>query len=469
MRSNPFEEFVRLYYAEPVKFAREVLNFEPDADQASIMTDVANGVTQISVRSGHGVGKTTTLAILICWFACTRFPQKTLATAPTSIQLFDALASETKAWFKKLPPALFELFEITTDRITLRSAPDESFVSFNTSRPEIPEALAGKHSKNMLLIADEASGIPEPVFEAAMGSMSTHGAIMILTGNPIRTSGLFFDTHHTLRGSWKTYHISCEGHPRCSLTMRNLFADRWGENSNAFRVRWLGEFPTSEDDVVIPFELMTLALTRDVKPLLVKPIWGIDCAYTGKDRTTLAKRKGNVLLEKVKWWKKLDTMQAAGTIHLEWVATPPSERPEEILLDVIGWGAGVTDRLRELGLPARGINVSESPSIKERYVNLRTELWFLGREWFEGRDCNIAGDDDLGAELTAMHYLPPTSSGKMRLEPTESVTKRLKGKSPDLASAFILTLAGTAVTALHGSKGSTAWGKALKRPIKGIV
>jgi hypothetical protein len=244
--------------------------------------------------------------------------------------------------------------------------------------------------------------------------------------------------------------------------------ERYGDDSNQYRVRVLGDFPKSEDDVVIPFELMEMALKRDVRPKMVREIWGVDCAYTVKDRTALAKRQGNILTERVKFWRGLDTMQASGIIHNEWKDTPESRRPEEICVDAIGFGAGVADRLRELGLPARAINVSESPALKERYRNLRTELWFLCREWFEARDCNIASDEALGGELTAMHYLPPTSSGKIQLESTESVTRVLK-KSPDLASAFVLTFAGTAVSALHGSKNSTAWGKPLRREIKGIV
>lgn len=468
MQKNPFVEFAEKYANNPVLFVQEVLGGDPDEKQCEIMMQVARGVRRISVRSGHGIGKTTALAWLIVWHACTRFPQITLCTAPTSAQLFDALAAQTKAWFKKLPPALADLFEIKTDAIVHKSAPDESFVTFATSRPETPEALAGKHSENMLIVADEASGIPEPVFEAAFGSMSGHNATIILTGNPIRTSGLFFDTHHKLAGSWKTYHISCIGHPRVTPEFIAEAIEMYGEDSNAYRVRVLGDFPTSEDDVVIPFELVEVALNRDVKPLIVRPIWGVDCAYTGKDRTALAKRKGNFLLERVQSWKGLDTMQAAGTIHNEWKDTPESERPEEILLDSIGFGAGVSDRLRELGLPARGVNVSESPALKARYKNLRAELWFMGREWFEARDCNINGDRNLMAELTSMHYMPPTSAGKVQLETTMQYVAHFK-KSPDLASAFILTFAGTAVSAAGGKGGSTSWNQPLKRKILGIV
>lgn len=454
-------------------------------EQRQMLDWVSRGERQISERSGHGVGKSTVLAWIINWWAIVKYPQKTLCTAPTSQQLFDALAAETKAWMKKLPPALFELFEIQVEQIFLRASPEESFISFATSKAETPEALAGKHSKNMLLVADEASGIPDTVYEAASGSMSGDDATMILTGNPIRYSGLFYETFHRDRANWKTLHVSCLGdvhgieatpvlklgerHPNVSAKFIQTMKDRYGEDTNAYRVRVLGEFPKSEEDAVIPFDWVETALNRDVRPLNVRPIWGLDVAYKGSDRTALAKRKGNTLMEKVRCWKGLDNMQVAGVIHNEWRDTAPDDRPSEILVDAIGFGAGVADRLRELGLPCRGINVSELPSLKDRYPNQKAELWFTAREWFEPRDVNLHGDDALMAELVVMHYLPPTSSGKTALELTKDTRKANGGKSLDLASAFVLTFASQAVSALQGSRNSVSWTQPLKRKIAGIV
>jgi phage terminase large subunit len=154
--TNPLYEFVKLYDRNPVLFVREVLGAEPDPEQQQVLNWVATGERRISVRSGHGVGKTTVLAWLIVWFACTRVPQKTVCTAPTSGQLFDALAAETKTWFRKLPPVIADLFDIQTEQIRLKSAPQESFIAFRTSKVETPEAMAGVHSDNVLLIGDEA-------------------------------------------------------------------------------------------------------------------------------------------------------------------------------------------------------------------------------------------------------------------------------------------------------------------------
>lgn len=448
-------------------FVREVLGGSPDEKQCELMNAVAAGKRRISVRSGHGVGKTTVLAWLVVWHITTRFPQKTVCTAPTSTQLFDALAAEVKAWIKKLPPDLQKLFEIKTEEIVLRAAPDESFISFRTSRPEVPEAMAGIHSVHVLIIGDEASGIPEQVYEAGAGSMSGHNAVTILAGNPVRSSGLFYDTFHKLRDLWHTIQVSCVGHPRISPDYVMDMARRYGEESNAYRVRVLGEFPLADSDTVIPFELMESSLARDVKPILVKPVWGLDVARFGNDDTALAKREGNVLMEPVKSWNGLDLMATTGRIKNEWDVTPPSRRPEEICVDAIGLGSGVADRLRELGLPARAVNVSESPAMGERYRNLRAELWWLGREWFAARDCNLGGDNALGGELIGVKY-KFTSNGKIQLESKEEMKKRGM-KSPNLADAFMLTFAAPALSALHGSTNSRSWKEPLRRAIRGIV
>lgn len=469
MAENPFVEFIAKYGQDWVLLVREVLGAEPDANQAAILAAVCRGERRISVRSGHRVGKTTTLAWINVCQVLTRFPQKTVCTAATAPQLFDALAAETKAWFKKLPPALFDLIEIQVEHIYLKGAPEESFISFRTSKAESPEAMAGVHSFGyVLLIADEASGVPDPVFESSKGSMAAENAVMVLAGNPVRTSGLFFDTHHKLRDRWLTFHISSAGHPRVTPDFLEDMKAEFGEDSNAYRVRVLGEFPTGDEDTVIPFELMEAALHRDVRPLHVRPIWGVDCARFGNDTSALAKRVGNSLQCPVEEKKGWDTMRVAGWVKSEWDNTEPSRRPSEILVDVIGIGAGVLDRLVELKLPARGINVSESPSVfVERYANLRAELWFKGRDFLAAKDCNLAGDESLGKELIGPRF-KYASNGKILVESKEDMKKR-GVPSPNKADAFLLTLASESVSAIGGSKNSTNWNEPLLRRIAGIV
>jgi hypothetical protein len=194
--------------------------------------------------------------------------------------------------------------------------------------------------------------------------------------------------------------------------------------------------------------LVEAAMQREVDPTLgVAPVWGLDVARFGSDRTALAKRRGNELIEPVKSWQDLDTMQTVGMVIQEYDATPYSDRPAEILIDVIGLGAGVVDRLREidLGPQIRGVNVSESPALGNKYNKLRDELWGKTRAFFENRDCVIPQDDKLVEELCAPTF-SFLSSGKMKMESKDEM-KRRGLKSPDLADAFVLTFASQAARA----------------------
>jgi hypothetical protein len=243
----------------------------------------------------------------------------------------------------------------------------------------------------------------------------------------------------------------------------------------------LGEFPVSDDDTVIPFDLVEASLHRDVSTNKTAPIiWGVDCARFGRDRSTLAKRQQNRLLEPIRWWVKLDTMELAAKIKIEWDDTPLSQRPAEINVDVIGIGAGVVDRLRMLGLPVRGINVSESPALrdKDKYANLKADLWFRGRAWFAAKDCSIPdqyGDIksrfegvDLVGELTKVKYRFRKGSQKLEVETKDDLKKRGMD-SPDGADAFMLTFASEAITLAHGSQATTSWRKPIRRRIRTVV
>lgn len=465
--SNAFIEWILRYRDNPVLFAREVLEVEPDPWQAELMAAVAAGERRVSVRSGHGVGKSTTVAILCIWYLLTRYPVKIVITAPTSAQLFDALFAEIKRWVNILPPQVQELLNVKSDRVEIRAAPETGFISARTSRAESPEALQGIHADNVLLIADEASGVPEAVFEAAAGSMSGEEACTILLGNPTRSSGFFFDTHNRLKDQWWTRRVSCVDSPRVSDAYVEEMKLRYGEDSNAYRVRVLGEFPLSDDDTVIPMHLIEAAMNRDlIEDDKAPAIWALDVARFGTDRSALAKRRGQVITE-VKKWAGLDLMQLTGAVVAEFNSQPTHLRPVEILVDSIGLGSGVVDRLRELRLPARGVNVSESPSMKGTYQNLRAELWFATKAWLEQRGCRIPKDEDLMAELAGPRF-KFSSSGKLQVESKDEMRKRGL-RSPDLADAVCLTMAADAATAIYGVSANGSWNKPLKRNLAGIA
>jgi phage terminase large subunit len=435
-------ELILTYEKHPDLFVEDLLGVTPQDWQREVMTAVAKGQRRCSIRSGHGVGKSSCASWLMIWFLLTRYPVKVVVTAPTASQLFDALFAECKRWIKELPTPIKSLLEMKSDRIELGSSPTEAFISARTSRSESPESLAGVHADHVLLVVDEASGVPESVFEAAYGSMSGKDATTILLGNPTRSSGYFYETHTRLRDSWWTKQVSCLDSPLVSPDFIQEMELKYGPQSNAMKVRVYGEFPTAEDDTLISLHAVEQASKRVVEqPEGTPVVWGLDVARYGDDASVLCIRQGRHLIE-LHSWKKLSLMELAGRV-LD-LLNSADEPPEEILVDSIGLGAGVLDRLRELDISARGVNVSESPAMADRYANLRAELWDLTKSWF-GEEVQIPNDDSLIADLTAPRY-SFNSSGKMIVESKAETKKRL-GRSTDFADSLVLTFASTAAGA----------------------
>jgi len=396
---------------------------------------------RVAIRSGHGVGKSAFLAWVILWWHVTHFPAKTPCTAPTAHQLSDVLWGEIAKWHRMMKEPLRSWIEVKSDRLEFVDAPGESFAVARTARKEQPEAFQGFHSENLLFIVDEASGVEDIIFEVGQGAMSTVGAKTMMTGNPTRTSGFFYDAFHKMRDRWHTLKVSCSDSTQVSTDYPDEIAAQFGIDSNVYRVRVLGEFPNEDENSIIALHLCEAAKVREVDPSdAFRPVWGVDVARFGGDRTALAKRRGNTQLEPVKSWHGKDTMQTAGLIIAEYEATPEEDRPSEILVDVIGIGAGVVDRLHEQSIPVRGINVAESPAVGERFLRLRDELWFKVRESLEARDCKLADDDALIAELTGVRY-DITSAGKIKVESKDEMKKRGL-RSCDLADAWCLTFGG---------------------------
>lgn len=457
-----YSYFIEVFRTRPVEFVQQVLKAEPLPWQRTFLQSIAAGERRISVRAGHGVGKSTACAWALIWFMLTRYPQKSVLTAPTAGQLFDALFSEVKRWVNALPDMLKDNIEVFSDRIVLKASPESSFMSARTSSAERPEALAGVHSENVLLICDEASAIPEPVFESAAGSMSGHSATTVLIGNPTRNTGLFFRTHHQLSSDWTTMHVSCMDNPLVSRDFINQIKNTYGEASNAFRVRVLGEFSLREDDVLIAAELVDSAMDRDIAlDRSERIVYGVDVARFGDDRTVIVKRQGQVVTE-VKTWSGADLMETTGRV----VHEAEMDSPAEICVDSIGLGSGVADRLRELGYNVRDVNVSESAAMNPQAARLRDELWLSVREWLNQRTCKLPRQNELRAELVSPTYAF-TSAGKIKVE-SKSDLKRRGMRSPDIADALCLTFAGSA--AYVGGRASK-WisGRSLRRGIAGVV
>jgi phage terminase large subunit len=448
----------------PALFARTVLGVTPQPWQVEAM-DAVRDHPRVCIASGHGVGKSALLSWLCLWHLLTHIPSKTAVTAPTSHQLSDVLFAEITKWARGLPPTFRNSLDIKSDTIRLRGAPDTAIYA-RTSRLDNPTALQGFHDSNsMLFLCDEAAGIPDAIYEVASGALSSKGSRIILAGNPTSQSGYFYNAFHRNRARWKTMNVSCLDSPMVSPEWVQTMADDYGEDSAVYAIRVLGKFASQQDNAIINADLVTSAWDRDIIEDPEAPeIWGLDVARSGSDSCALVKRRGAVVTG-IKVWQSADLMATCGLVMAELEALPPSKQPTEILVDSIGIGAGVCDRLAELApTSVRGINVAESQSMKSgRFKRLRDELWWKTREWLEGKDVRLPQDDRLLAELTAPQYTI-MSDGRIQAESKDSM-KRRGVRSPDSADALALTFASAATTASGGTRGyMSSWNKPLKQP-----
>jgi len=465
-KDNIFSEFIDKYKSDPVRFVRDILGQEPDPWQIELLEESQKS-RLLAIKSGHGTGKSTCCAWLMLHHMLCFYPQKTVCTAPTAAQLFDALFAELKSQLLRLPPALQQLFEVFSERITLKSDPSGSFISCRTARKETPEALQGIHSANVLLICDEASSVDNSIFEAAGGSLSTSNSKLVMVGNPTRAEGYFYDAFTKLKDRYWTRTVSCEDSTRVTPEYIEEMEERYGRDSSTFAIRVLGNFAETTEDTIISNSLVEAAVTRDVDLSETAPIvWGLDIARFGSDKSALCKRQGNHVLEPIKSWAKLDTMALTGAVHAEYMkAQAEGKVPQEIMADSIGVGAGACDRMRELDMPAIDVNTGESASISGQYKNLRAELWHKAKEWFEQLNCRIPRDERLMFELCSPRYTYE-STGKIRMETKAEMKKRIGHKgSPDFADSFVLTFAGTSAI-MSGASGG--WSKPLKRNLPNI-
>jgi len=449
-----------------VFFAEVVLGVVLEDWQYDVLTALDNGETRISIRSGNGAGKTCLLAIIILHYILFRNDVKVPVTAPSSGQLKDGLIPETRKWMKQLPSFLRRLITTTQDRIVRTDDPELNFVSFRTARKETPEALQGIHAQFVMCVVDEASAVAEEVYEAAQGTMSTPGSIFIMISNPTRLTGYFHLSHHKNRSFWKTFHVTSFDTSRVDYSFVEQIERDYGKNSDQYRVKVLGEFPSREESTLIGHDVVNAALTRDiaVTPKALR-VWGLDVGRGG-DLSALVERADRVFTF-AETQNYSDTMLTVGWVKAKWDSTPADLRPESIYVDSIGIGAGVADRLRELQLPAVDVNVGEASSTKLKYMRMRDELWWALKEFFEAMNCAISTDieqhirDLILAEVTAPLQLF-TSSGKDAVETKQQM--RTRGvKSPNVADAMCLTFAfeGAVGMGLQGSV-SSAWKKPLE-------
>lgn len=433
MHDNLFDAFEEIP-DEPALFAEQALNISPTGQQREFLQALARPGARVAVRSGHGTGKSTALAIAALWFFCTRKDALVPCTAPTAHQLQDVLWRELRRLIAGMDEETRKRFQVTADRIQMKGS--AGMIVARTARPENPDALQGFHAPEILFIIDEAAGVNDTIFEVARGALSTPSARVALTGNPTRLSGYFHNAFHMARNSWTRLCFSCLESPLVAPEYAAEIAAEYGEDSDMYRVRVLGEFPTTGMFNLISLELVDKAMPRKVPvnymndaPLVI----GVDPAWLGGDRSAAMVRQGMSarLLFVV---RGVDTAQLAELVARR---SAPLD-PDAIFVDQTGVGAGVVDQLKRTAFPVTGVSFAQRPLEPDRFVNRRAEMWWRLKEWLEQGPV-LEASGDLRDDLVAPEYLM-TSAGKVQLEAKESMRGRGLA-SPDLGDALALTFA----------------------------
>lgn len=426
----------------PVAFAHDVLRVKLWAGQVEALEALAQR-RRVAVKAGNGLGKGFCAAVALLWFIHAH-PDAAIAlsTAPTFRQVRHILWRQVHQLYRRAPRILGgrlldTRWEITGDRYAMGLSADSA------------DQFQGFHSPNMFIVVDEAEGVADEIYEAIEAVMTSAGSRLLLIGNPTTMSGAFRRAFHEERRIYHTITISALDSPNVQAgkpvipglaTARWVDERReiWGEDSPVYRARVLGQFPDQGEDTLLRLSDLEAAAARhtsgaapDANARGGDVVLAVDVARFGADRSVILRRRGD-RVEDIRVLRQMDTMQLTG-----WIAAAIRESgAAQVCVDEIGLGAGVVDRLRELGHPVRGVNVAQKARQADQYANLRAEGYWNLRERFRAGRIAIPPDQELIGELSALRYYY-SSNERIQMESKEQIRKRGL-PSPDKADALML-------------------------------
>ena len=455
---------VEYYLKNPVEFAIDQFGITPYPEQAELLNCVIVNRKWVAWRSGHGPGKSTGWALLVLEWLYLYPNARVVCTAPKKEQIFDILWAEIGRILKQ--SLLKDDYVWTKTKIYLIGREQTCVALARTSRT--PEAMAGQHAENMLYLFDEASGIDSEVFTAAEGSQTTAGAVMGMAGNPTQTQGYFFNAFHKDRNNWHTIHTSVENHPNVIHGYAKRIAQKWGKDSDVYRVRVLGEFPTGDPNTFITLSRVEAAINREVEPEGAIEL-GVDVARFGNDRTIILGRQGLHVFKEHTRLARSSIPEVAGSalnqLNQLRVRTGYTGMVR-IKVDDSGVGGGVTDLLR-LEESTKGIEViacNFGGAGNDEYDDEATIMWANLRDLIDSIalpefNDDVDGDTSLIGEVSLRRF-GMTPKGKIKIEPKQVFKDRV-GLSPDYADALVLAFADGAL-AIDGGfesiQSTTDWG-----------
>jgi hypothetical protein len=458
-RAAKIKHGIARYYDDPVGFAHDCIDWGDSEGLTEYQEEVLDSIPRrkrVAVRGPHGLGKTGIAAIAVHWFALTRdaagVDWKIPATAGSWHQLTQYLFPEIHKWAGKLRwdkvrdgRPYSRAHEL--QNLNLRLAHGSAFAGASANAA----LIEGAHADSLLFLFDEAKAIPAGTFDACEGALGGTGeAFALALSTPGAPQGRFYDICRHLPGyeDWHPVHVTLEravAAGRVSEEWAEQRARQWGEASAIYQNRVLGEFYASDEDSVIPLAWAEAAAARwhawdDAgRPDPGRPrTVGVDVARTGQDRTVLAIRKGPVITE-LRRFVKEDTMQTTG--HVKGILE--ADDSVTAVVDVIGIGAGVVDRLREQHMKVVAFNASKGSKAKDStrefgYANRRSEALWTMRQALDpsgNPDICLPDDEMLLGDLSAPQWTV-TSGGRIQVEGKDDIRKRL-GRSTDDGDAVV--------------------------------
>lgn len=431
---------------DPEQFVRTLIKFpdggEPDAWQTEQLNRIRDALEQDvlavireAVSSGHGIGKSALVAWIILWAMSTRPHLAGIVTANTEAQLRTKTWRELSVWHKRCVHHYW--FHWTATKFYQVQHSETWFISAIPWSESRPEAFAGLHAEHVLILYDEASAIPDAIWEVSEGAMTTPRAMWFCYGNPTRNTGRFRECFGKFKHRWNHTQIDSRTCKMANQEQLSQWVDDYGEDSDFVRVRVKGEFPRAGNLQFIPSDHVAEARNRNVNRSVyfhMPVLLGVDVARFGDDQSVICVRQGRKVIEIGKY-RNLDTVQLAARV----IEKIKQFKPQCTFVDVVGIGAGVVDQLVNLGYSILEVNAASTPDDAERYLNKRAEMWGRMKEWLAG-EVDIPDDPELSDELTGLEYGYTATKFQIQLEKKEDMKKRGLS-SPDCGDALALTFA----------------------------
>lgn len=387
-----------------------------------------------AVASGHGIGKSAEVAWLILWAMSTRPHLNGVITANTTNQLNTKTWRELALWHKR---AINEhWFKWSATKFTHKEHPETWFCAAIPNTEHNSEAFAGLHAEHVLVIYDEASGIPDKIWEVSEGAMTTPKAMWFAYGNPTKNTGRFVDCFNADKKRWVTSQIDSR---ECKMTNKeeiSEWVEVYGEDSDFIRVRVRGVFPRAGSMQFIPTDIVDIAMHTNVEMeayLHLPVVISADVARFGDDKSVIVIRQGRKVHE-IRKFREYNTMEIATE-----VATAIREySPGITFVDAVGVGAGVVDRLRMLNYEVVEVNAGMEPDDKELYFNKRAEMWDRMRSWLR-KGADLPYDTETRKALIGIEY-GFDEKERIRMERKKDMKKRGL-ESPDEGDALAYSFA----------------------------